>query len=161
MRRLDALRHLRRPGDVGLLLRIFFFIAAVPMLLRLRLPRLEALLTPRRICSCPHTARVQEIIRAVDAVLHLGRPLLRPGCLSRGLTLYYFLRKAGLDVALCFGIGTLNGECVGHCWLVQAGEPFLEARDPRPLFTAVYTFPAGAPLNTAVRLIDEGRAQDR
>jgi len=131
------------------------------MLLRLPLPRLEALLTPKRMPSSTQPARVPQIVRYVDGVLQLGRPWLRSGCLSRGLTLYYFLRNAGLDVALCFGVGTLHGECVGHCWLVKAGEPFLEARDPRPFFTAVYTFPAGAPVIAAVRPIDEGRAQDR
>jgi hypothetical protein len=161
IRRLDVLRHLHSLGDLGLLLRIFFFTAAVPMLLRLQLPRLEELLTPRRMRSSPQPARVQLIVRAVDAVLQLGRPLLRPGCLTRGLTLYYFLRKAGLDVVLCFGVGTLQGECVGHCWLVKAGEPFLEARDPRPLFTAVYAFSARAPLVTAVRPIAEGLTQDQ
>jgi hypothetical protein len=86
-------------------------------------------------------ARVQFIVSAVDVMLRVGAPLVRPGCLTRGLTLYYFLRRAGLDVSLCFGIGTPRGAFVGHYWLVKDGEPFLEARDPRPLFTPVYSVP--------------------
>jgi hypothetical protein len=63
---------------------------------------------------------------------------VRRGCLTRGLTRYYFLRRAGMDIALCFGMGRRNGEFMGHCWLVKDNEPFLEAEDPRPLYTVMY-----------------------
>jgi len=62
--------------------------------------------------------------------------LVRPGCLTRGITGYYILRRAGLDVALCFGMGPVRDPGgAGHCWLVLNGEPVLEAVDPRPAFT--------------------------
>ncbi len=69
-------------------------------------------------------------------MIRWGRPLVRPGCLTRGITGYYILRRAGLDVALCFGVGLVPGtEVAGHCWLVLDGEPVLETADPRSVFT--------------------------
>ena len=69
-------------------------------------------------------------------MIRWGRPLVRPGCLTRGITGYYILRRAGLDVALCFGVGLVPGtEVAGHCWLVLDGEPVLETAEPRPVFT--------------------------
>lgn len=69
-------------------------------------------------------------------MIRWGGPLVRPGCLTRGITGYYLLRRAGLDVALCFGIGPRHSAGVtGHCWIVLDGEPVLEAVDPRPAFT--------------------------
>jgi hypothetical protein len=62
--------------------------------------------------------------------------------LTCGITLYYFLKRAGADVDLCFGLGAVDGGdgFDGHCWLVLAGEPYLEPRDPRPLYTEMYRF---------------------
>ena len=69
-------------------------------------------------------------------MIRWGRPLVRPGCLTRGITGYYILRRAGLDVALCFGMGSVRDPgAAGHCWLVLGGEPVLEAADPRAAFT--------------------------
>lgn len=93
----------------------------------------------------PIDADPDTIVRLVDGVMRVGAPLVRPGCLTRGVTLYYFLRRAGEPVSLQFGIGELDGEPVGHCWLIKGGEPFLEARDPRPVFQSLYTFPAQGP----------------
>lgn len=140
-KRLDGLRELRRPGDVALFLSIFGFAVATPVLLRLKLLRLQSLLEPKGAAPTPDLARVQKIGCYVDLALRLGRPLVRSGCLTRGLTLYYFVRRAGLEVTLCFGLGNLEDQFVGHCWLVKDGEPFMETRDPRPRFTEVYRIP--------------------
>jgi len=79
---------------------------------------------------------VEILGRRVDQVIRWGRPLVRPGCLTRGITGYYILRRAGLDVALCFGMGSVRDPgAAGHCWLVLGGEPVLEAADPRAAFT--------------------------
>lgn len=105
--------------------------------MRLRLDRLGRLLEP-----APHTHSVPpeatlELAALVDRVLDAGRPVLRTSCLVRGLTRYYFLRQAGAPVSLCFGI-SVQPELGGHCWLEADGAPFLEARDPRPLFIEMY-----------------------
>jgi hypothetical protein len=127
--------------DRLLFLNIFLFAALVPTLLRLKLPRLAPLLEPRTIPPVADADRIQQIVRHVDTVLKMRSLFIRTGCLTRGLTLYYFLRRAGLDVNLHFGMGKVTDELAGHCWLVKDGEPFLEAKDPRPYFTAIYFFP--------------------
>jgi Transglutaminase-like superfamily len=121
-----------------LFLRIFAFAAAVPFLLRLKLSTVgEVLETGRNPVPVPEN-RLNKIAAYVEAAIQRGQPFVRPGCLTRGLTRYYFLRRAGMDVALCFGMGRRNGDFMGHCWLVQDDEPFLEAEDPRPLYTVMY-----------------------
>jgi hypothetical protein len=156
-----VVRHLPNLGEAGRFLGIFLFAVAVPVLLRLKLPRLASLLEPKRPPSPPARAEVHTIVRAVDAVLRVGKPLVRPGCLTRGVTLYYFLRRVGLEITLCFGLGHHGGAFVGHCWLVKDGEPFLEATDPRPLFTAVYRIPTRSPSPTPHdQRLSDGRSTD-
>jgi hypothetical protein len=82
---------------------------------------------------------------ALERAIHAGWPAVRPGCLTRGVTLYVFLRRAGMDVALSFGMGKPGKEFAGHCWLVMDGEPILERRDPRPVFTEMYRIPRCPP----------------
>lgn len=122
--------------------RVFLYAAlVVPVLLRMRLEKLQAWLepgpAPRPGRELPPAA-AEALVRRVDAILHGRRPLVRSGCLTRGVTLYHFLRRAGADVSLCFGMGEINGTFSGHCWIVLAGEPLAEPRDPRPLFVETF-----------------------
>lgn len=121
-----------------LCIQIACFAAAVPLLSHLRLPHLGTLLGKRRAVGEPDPVRIQDIVTAVGAVLRFGAPLIRPTCITRGLILYHFLRRAGLDVALCFGAGYPHGEFAAHCWLVHGGQPFMEPDDPRQWFTEMY-----------------------
>jgi len=119
------------------------FVAAVavaaPVLARLDLPRLQRCLEPAPRSCCPPPAdpgqAVDVIGRRIDRLIRWGRPLVRSGCLTRGITGYYVLRRVGLDVALCFGMGPVRGAAAGHCWLLLDGEPVLEEADPRLAFT--------------------------
>jgi len=123
--------------DVLLFFQVLIFAAAVPFLLRLKLSRVKALLEPR-IPSSANRDRVEQITEYVEMAIRRGRPLVRPGCLTRGVTRYYFFRRDGMDVSLCFGMGQVKEEFVGHCWLVKDGVPFMETRDPRPLYAEMY-----------------------
>ncbi|MGH2391638.1 MAG: lasso peptide biosynthesis B2 protein [Chloroflexota bacterium] len=139
-----VLSQVRSPGDAFLLFRVLTVAAAVPLLMRLPLPRVEALLEPRRAPCRPTPGQEDKIARFVLTVLSAGRPLIRRGCLTRGVTLYYFLRRAGAGVSLCFGMGASAEKADGfdgHCWLVKQGEPYLEPCDPRQLYTPMYAFP--------------------
>jgi hypothetical protein len=121
-----------------LFLRIFAFATGVPYLLRLKLSRVGGVLeTGKHPVPVPQE-RVNKITAYVEAAIQCGQPFVRRGCLTRGLTRYYFLRRAGMDVALYFGMGRRNGEFMGHCWLVKDNEPFLETEDPRPLYAVMY-----------------------
>ena len=72
----------------------------------------------------------------------VGHPFVRGGCLTRGVTLFWFLRRAGVDVELCFGLDPADGDGTdGHCWLVRDGQPFLERADPRPRFAEIFRLP--------------------
>src|SRR6185437_14563355 len=98
--------------------------ATVPLLMRLPLPWVSALLEPHRVPLRPVPAQEDRIARLVLAVLSAGRPLIRRGCLTRSVTLYYFLRRAGADVSLQFGMGISTEKADGfdgHCWLVKQG----------------------------------------
>ena len=130
------------------LLRVLLFAIAVPTLFRLRLPRLNRLLAaPGPPVDPPPGASVkaEQIIRCVELARAVGNPLVRPRCLTRAVTLFYFLRRAGLDLTLCFGAARHDGHwlaAAGHCWLARNGQPFLEARDPRLNFIPIYWLPA-------------------
>jgi len=129
---------MRLISNAVLFLRVFAFAAAVPYLLRLKLSTVARAIEPERNPPVLREGSVGKIVAYVETAIRRGRPLVRPGCLTRGLTHYYFLRRAGMDVALCFGMGRLDKEFIGHCWLVRDGEPFLEAEDPRPRYTEMY-----------------------
>ena len=142
---LHRLRRLRADGGLWLALRIAAFAICAPALARLSPPRLGRLLVPVVASTAPAPARVAQIIGYVEAIFGLGTPAIRPSCLTRGLTLYYFLRRAGVEVELCFGLGRVGGGFAGHCWLVRDGEPFLEKIDPRPTFAPWCSMPGGDP----------------
>lgn len=146
-RRLAVARQMWRSGDARLALWVFCFAVAAPVLARLPLSRLERVLEPHH--QPPGVAHVEHTSEVVLTVLRAGRPLVRTGCLVRGLTLYYFLRRTGADIGLCFGLGSVGEEddvfgdgYDGHCWLVKDGEPFLEARDPQSRYIVIYRFPS-------------------
>jgi hypothetical protein len=105
--------------------------------MRLPLTRLRTVLEPRRPSVGAPADSPQHVLELVNLILDGLRPILRPTCLTRGVTRYFFLRRAGLDVSLAFGISPTPG-LGGHCWLERSGQPFLEPRDPRPIFALMY-----------------------
>jgi hypothetical protein len=133
----------RSISEIFLFIQVLLFAAAVPFLFRLKLSRVQTLLEPR-IPFSADPERIERIAEYVEMAIRAGRPLVRPGCLTRGVTRYYFFRRNGLDVSLCFGMGKEKEEFVGHCWLVKDGVPYLEARDPRPLYAEMYRISATA-----------------
>lgn len=152
--RLRAVGELRDAREAALFVRVAAFAATVPLLMRLPLPRVAALLTraPRRrggpgVRDGPDirdgaTAEVERLDRLIALAPRVARPLVRSGCLTRGVTLFWFLRRAGLNVELSFGIDPGDEQTTdGHCWLVLDEEPFLEKVDPRPRFAEVYRLP--------------------
>jgi hypothetical protein len=121
---------------------IFLFAAGVRLLLRFELPKLGRWLEPGAAPPSPDPKQIKKITDYVEAAIAMGSPLVRNSCLTRGVTRYYFFRRAGLDVQLHFGMGQVKRGYAGHCWLVKDGEPFLEKEDPRPRFNSIYRFSA-------------------
>lgn len=134
--------------------RALLFAASVPLLLRfVSLPRLGDWLEPESPGE-PGTRpesrfeAAEARVRRVDALLRRGRPLVRSGCLVRGLTHYRLLREAGFDVSLVFGMGRVDGEedFTGHCWIEMDGRALVEKRDPKLYYTETWRI---APRNRA------------
>jgi hypothetical protein len=140
------LQHAGCKGTVGralaIRIQVLAFAAAIPLLMRLRLTTLERILEPRRPPEACPPGRAREVAFQVEAALGRGGRLVSTTCLTRALTRYYFLRRAGVPLTLCFGVGWPDGAPAAHCWLLREGEPFLEAQDPRPIFAETYRIPS-------------------
>src|SRR5262249_37953900 len=137
-----ALGELRNLREALLFARLSAFAACVPVLMRLPLPSVAALLSCSSERSPPSAKEVERLERLIALAPRVARPIVAPGCLTRSVTLFWFLRRAGLDVELCFGLDVGRGaKTDGHCWLSVGGEPFLEKRDPRPRFAEHYRLP--------------------
>jgi len=140
--RIYALTLLRGPRDWLELVRVCVFAATMPLALRLPLPRLAALITRPPRAQRVEGSDIERLERVMTLAPRILRPLVRTGCLTRGLTLYWFLRRAGLEVELRFGLDPVGADPAdGHCWLTLDGEPYLERRDPRPRFSEVWVLP--------------------
>lgn len=89
---------------------------------------------------------VARLTRCVELAQDVARPLVRSGCLTRGIVLYWFLGRGDEEIQLCFGLGRPGDhlDYSGHCWLTRRGEPFLEPVDPRTSFSLIYRIPLDA-----------------
>lgn len=137
-KRSRLLKRLRSPRDVALFVRVFVFAAAVPLLMRLPLHRVERIVEPGDVAMPSDPVRQAKVVRYTELAMDLGRPLVRRKCLTRGLTRYFFLRRMGVDVALAFGINHTEAKTTAHCWLVKDGSPYLEPSDPTPSHVEMY-----------------------
>ena len=140
-RRINVLKKLPKPDYGFLYFRIFCFVLATPLLLQLRLPQLRTLLESKKPQTYVDIGRIEYILNSIDTILQIGWPVIQKQCYPRGLTLYYFLNRAGLNVGLNFGAEKINDSLSGHCWLVKDGEPFSELEDPRTHYKEIYHFP--------------------
>lgn len=131
-----ACRSLDWRHDGWLFLRMLSLAAVTPLLMRQRLPVVQAWLTVAPPIA-PTAAEIARRLHCMTVIMALGRPFIQPRCLTRGVTLYYFLRRAGLPVELHFGVQSA-ATFTGHCWLVLDGQPFAEPCDPTAEFTTVY-----------------------
>ena len=137
--RLRALRVLHGPRELALLGQVLVAAPWVPLLMRRPLPQVDrALRRARR----PRTRLADERVAAVvEAAQGLAHPLVRRGCLTRGVSLFWLLGEGGDRLRLCFGIGGPADDFFGHCWLEHAGSPRLEREDPRTRFPAQVVLP--------------------
>lgn len=142
--RLAVLRRLQPPRDYLLFLRIFGFALVAPWLMRLPMAQVTRLLTPTQPATSPDPLRVEQIILYTNVILRACRPLVQERCLTRGLTLYHFLRRSGLEVDLHFGAGYVDHAFAAHCWLVKDGEPYAEQPDPRLRYQTMFVMPVVA-----------------
>jgi hypothetical protein len=95
------------------------------------------------------TGKQKKIVTFTDFILNQNIWIYSSTCLKRSLILYHFLRKAGINVTLCFGVkydGRLNHEAIkkleGHAWLLYKGNIILERNlEITKTYTVTYCFP--------------------
>jgi hypothetical protein len=141
--RARSLRRLRGPREALLFAGLLVVAPLVPALLRLPMPTVDRVLlrlpgrAPRRLSN----ERVAAVLETAQLFAH---PIVRRGCLTRGVTLYWLLRPREDDLRLCFGIGGPADDFSGPCWLERHGEPYLEKVDPRERFPEQFALPLNA-----------------
>lgn len=126
------LRHLRRPGDLWTFLRLGLALSCLPVALSvLGLPRLLARLAAgdQRPARAISLERAQVLAHYADFWLRRRRP--HNPCLRRSLVLFGRLRRSGLPVTFCLGIGRAgigagDQPVTGHAWLELGGQVILE-----------------------------------
>lgn len=131
--RLRGLRQLAGWREALALPYVALVAALLPLSLRLPLWRADRMLRfgpsgpPLRLAG-PELARVLE---TAQRALH---PLVRSGCITRAMTLWWLLGGDRAALRLCFGIGGAADDHAGHCWVEQDGAPYLEPVDLRERF---------------------------
>lgn len=104
----------------------------------------------------PEPARQVEL---VDRVLAVDRGPFRPNCVRRSLVLARYLRRAGQDPEICFGVkpeARPEGRFDGHAWLELDGEPLAEREDPRPRYRVMFRGRARSPAARAFAAVEQG-----
>ena len=81
----------------------------------------------------------------IDAKARLDRRSPFGLCLRRSLWRYHFLRRAGVELGIVFGVRfrqAHEGEGVaGHAWNTLGGQPYHEREEDYRGFTVVYRWP--------------------
>lgn len=143
--RLRALRELRDARELAEFLYLTTFAATVPLLMRLPLSRVASVVVRPTTDRRPGPETAERLAALVELAHRVARPAVRSGCLTRGVTLFWFLRRAGIDVELRFGLDPTRDGATGaadaHCWLTLDSEPYLERVDPRSRFAEIYRMP--------------------
>lgn len=141
--RLRALRRLHGVREPLLLVGVLVVAPVVPALMRLPLPKVDRVLRVLRGRG-PRRLPEERVAAVVEVAQQMAHPVVRRGCLTRGVSLYWLLRERDYDLRLCFGIGGPVDDFYGHCWLERDGEPYLEKIDPRERFPTQFALPLPA-----------------
>ncbi len=127
-----------RPGDWVLIVKICGMLAKILVIQkRVSVERLVESLDslPAPIPDRIDIGRVNWLTRGVLRRLFSGRY-----CMKRSLILFHFLRKAGQEARIVFGVVKEGGRLEGHAWVTVNGEPFAE-EGPVDRYTVTYAYP--------------------
>ena len=143
--------------EIWLFIQIFLLVTVLPFRLKflsLPLPRVMKTLAPRdfKICRNMDMEKLKgKIVKFTDYILGRNFFMYKSTCLKRSLVLYYFLRKSGINVHICFGVKyndklsdkEAKEKLEGHAWLLYQGDIFLERNvELTKTYTITYYFPA-------------------
>jgi hypothetical protein len=111
--------------EVVLRAHVWLVATLLPLLVRvLPLKALLRLTTPPARLRPYGRVAADRIVAAVDGRLRNPRNMRRRACLRHGLTLYHFLRLAGVPAVLEFGVYPPEldpGRMHAHCWVTVDG----------------------------------------
>lgn len=141
--------------QVLLFLKIFCMTPILHFLMRfLTLPRLMKVITPpkkKQLYNNHDREQAKDtIVKFTDYLLSRNILLYKRTCLRRSLVLFYFLRRIGIDVHICFGVRNRKDvidtdskqKLEGHAWLMYDGDIFLEKNtDMTNTYTKTYCYP--------------------
>lgn len=146
---------------LGMMIHIAVVALLLQILLRFDLSRVLLWLDVERSDRELDPAASGELAAAVTEVIGRLGGLIGSVCLTRTLTLFYYLRRRGVPLEVHLGIDH-NGfdEPAGlqaHCWLVYDHMPVLERRDPRQRYRAIYRYFSGSnrQLNIPLEIVEE------
>jgi Transglutaminase-like superfamily len=132
--------------EVELFIQIFLLLTVLPLIVKLlSVPRLMNALTPGN--SKQHkNLDIEKVVKFTDYILSRNLWVYKTTCLKRSLVLYRFLRKLGMNVHICFGVRSPDGESrkklEGHAWLLYNGDIFLERNiEMTKTYKVTYCFP--------------------
>jgi len=129
------------------ILRVAFFYALFSVLKRVMPVRVLVRIAWTR----PRPAAPQRRVRAIAAVVHIGRVAgaSRGDCLQSALVLYRELSAAGDHPRLVMGLVRDYAVLTGHAWVEVDGKPIAESTADLGRFTRVMTFGPEGRLETA------------
>jgi hypothetical protein len=119
-------------ADRGLLLAVLAFLPAVAAALRVFGLRRVCRVLSGSAATDPNAraadaGEAQAVGRLVDIAARRG--VGRPTCLARSVTLWWLLRRRGIDSALRIGVRTIEGRMEAHAWVEHAGLVLNDADD--------------------------------
>jgi len=140
--------------EILMFIHLFFLVTILPLLIRLlTIPQLMKILTPQhgevKNARNLHDRR-DTVVKYADYILSLNFWMYKNTCLKRSLVLYYFFRKLGMDVYICFGVKhkkdlterETGKRLEGHAWLSHNGDFFLEKNpEETKTYAVTYCFP--------------------
>ena len=123
----------RAPGEAWLLVQLAVCLVWLACVLRFAtLPVALRWFSPRvRVRNQVNALTPARLAARVDQLLCLQVWVFRPVCWKRALLLQRFLRRAGWETRVVFGVrrdGVAGLD--GHAWLELDGQPFLEHQPP-------------------------------
>ena len=121
---------------------VFLLASLLPILLRLfSLPSIMRYLTPAKTEDNEVPWKIDLIVKAVNKILGAGFFIYHPTCLKKSLILYHFLKKAGMNVVIHFGVRKRDGALDGHSWITKKGKRIYDNLDTVDDFSITYSYP--------------------
>ena len=143
MRIQTLLAALKNPAELLLIVRITGFLAALPVLIRVKsIQGVVRAITPEKGCAVRSPLTLERVIYLCQRLLRIfQRHHYNYSCLKRSLLLYHFLRYYQVPVEINFGVKWADDGLTGHSWLTLHDDIYLEPLGKAEQFTQFFALP--------------------